>query len=203
MDTTPGHGDRVHARGLRGPNVEGRVADIRRVLGRHAQPVDGGENRVGRRLLPLRVVGGDHDLEVRLELGQAREREADGGAALGGDDAEPAAFGPQPRQHLDHLPERLQLVVQRLVVLAVGGNEVVDAVGRERLHLRDEARAADGRAQHLFGNVAAQHRLRRVLHGCHDHRPGVDQRAVEIEENDRKPHAFHRSDARSVLTLTR
>ena len=84
--------------------------------------------------------------KIVLEPRQAVEGELDGHAALRRDDAEATALVAQPRQHLDDLPERLQLLVQRLVVLAIGGNEVVDPVGGERVHLRDEAGPADRRA---------------------------------------------------------
>src|SRR5437763_323099 len=40
--------------------------------------------------------------------------------------------------------------------------------------------------------------LRGVFHGRDDHRPRVDQGAVEIEEDDREAHALHRSNAFST-----
>ena len=124
-----------------------------------------------------------------LEPGQPVEREPDGLTPLGGDDPQEAPFVAQARQHLDDLPERLELVVQRLVVLAIGGDEIVDALRRERLHLGEKARPADGRGEHLLGDVAPEHGAGGVLHRGDDHRPRVDQRAIEVEENDGKPHA--------------
>src|SRR5437867_322510 len=96
VDAAPRHRDRMDTGGLRGADVERRVADIGRLRRRRAQAVDGGEDRIGRRLLPLRVVRSDHDLEVLLELRQPAEGEIDGGAALGGDDPEPPTLVTQP-----------------------------------------------------------------------------------------------------------
>src|SRR5207302_4792744 len=65
MDLSPGDGDRVHARRLRGAHVEGRVADVGRVRGTSIEQLERFEDGVGSRLVALRVVGADHDVEVR------------------------------------------------------------------------------------------------------------------------------------------
>src|SRR5438309_7436006 len=104
VDAPPGHSNGVYARGFRGADVERRVADIGRGLRPRVEPVERSQDRVGSRLVPLRVVGGDDDVEVLLQLGQPVEGEPDGGMPLGGDDAEPAALLAQPREHLDHFP---------------------------------------------------------------------------------------------------
>ena len=81
--------------------------------------------------------------------------------------------------------ERLELLVQRLVVRPVGLDELVDALGVELAHLRDQSRAADRRAHELLVGLAPEHGRASVAHRSEDDRPRVDQRAVEVEEDDR------------------
>jgi len=73
--------------------------------------------------------------------------------------------------------------MERLVVRAVARNEIVDAGGVEGAHLLEQARTADRGENLLVGHVDAEHVLGGMLEGREDHRPGVDQRAVEVEEN--------------------
>ena len=88
-----------------------------------------------------------------------------------------------------------RVLVERLVVGAVHLDELVDPVRVEVAHLRDQARAADRGADELLVGVAAEDGPRRVPHRGEDDRPGVDQRAVEVEEDDRVAHAVDRSRA--------
>ena len=90
----------------------------------------------------------------------------------------------QPQEDVLHAGARLELVVQRLVVGAVDADELVDPLGREDLHLRLEPGAADGLHQLRVPEVAAEHLARRVPHRREDDRAGVDDGAVEIEEDD-------------------
>ena len=53
-----------------------------------------------------------------------------------------------------------------------------------------EAGTSHGGGQHLIRDVAAEHLLRGVAHGRKDHRPGVDERAVEVEQDDGKAHSL-------------
>src|SRR5581483_11386556 len=46
VDATPRDGDREHPRGLRGADVERRVADVRRLPGRSAEPLGGEQQRL-------------------------------------------------------------------------------------------------------------------------------------------------------------
>ena len=94
----------------------------------------------------------------------------------------------QPLEHGDDAVEARELRVLRVVVLAVHADELVDALGVEQLHLVREVRAADLREDLLVRKTPAQDRFRRVVEGAEDRRGGVDERAVEIEEDDRKPH---------------
>src|SRR5919197_1807956 len=102
---------------------------------------------------------------------------------------EPAAFLPQLDQHIVHPLAAGEVVVKRLVVRAVDADELVDAVGRELEHLRLETGPSDRGHQLLGGRLDAQHLAGGVPHRGEDDRAGVDNRAVEVEENDWKPHA--------------
>ena len=139
------------------------------------------------RLVPARLVAADDDLEQVLER-HAREGEVDGRPPLRGDDPEPVAAVAQLGEHHVHPLADGDRVVQRLVVGAVDAHELVDALRVERLHLRLEARPADGGEQLLVAVGAAQDRLGGVAHRGEDDRARVDDGAVEVEEDDRVPH---------------
>ena len=143
------------------------------------------QQRLGIGLVLLRLVAADDGLEEVRER-HARERELDGRAALGGHDAEPAPLCVQAHEDVLHAGARLELVVERLVVGAVDADELVDPLGREDGHLRLEPGAADGLHQLGVAEVAAEHLARRVPHRREDDRAGVDDGAVEIEEDDRE-----------------
>ena len=81
---------------------------------------------------------------------------------------------------------RLELVVDRLVVLAVHAHELVGPIRREGHHLRLEPGAADVRHQLGVAVVAREHRARGMAHRGEDDPAGVDDGAVEIEEDDRE-----------------
>src|SRR6478735_4471690 len=118
-----------------------------------------------------------------------REGELDRYATLRRDDAERAALLVQAHEHVLHPRARLELVVQGLVVRAIDVHEPLDLARVERAHLRLQAGPADRLEQLLVGVVAAEHLPRGISHRGEDDRPGVDDGAVEIEENHRKPHA--------------
>ena len=109
-------------------------------------------------------------------------------AALGGDDAEPVALVAQDGEQRRASVERLEVVVQRLVVRPVHLDQLVDAVGIELAHLAVEPGAADRGAHLDLVHLGAEHRLHGVPHRREDDRPGVDQRAVEVEEDDAVAH---------------
>ena len=92
----------------------------------------------------------------------------------------------------------LELVVQRLVVRAVDAHELVDAVGVERAHLRLEARARRRAAISSASGISRSSTVsRRMPHRGEDDRAGVDDGAVEVEEDDRKAHRLDRSERRA------
>ena len=123
------------------------------------------------------------------------ERELDGLAPLRGHDPEPAALILQPNEQVVHPGAADEALVKRLVVRAVDGDELVDAVGSERVHLRLEPGPADGRHQLFVGRLGAEHLLRGMPHRGEDDRAGVDDGAVEVEQNDRKTHGADASRA--------
>ena len=147
--------------------------------------------------MPLGVVRADDDVEELLER-QVGEGQPHRLAPLRRDDAEPPPLLLQRRQDIRHARTLGELGVQRLVVLAVAGDELVDPLGRDQAHLLDQPGASDRAPELLVGDVAAEHGLRRVPHRRDDDRAGVDHGAVEVEENDREAHGFDRTEA-SVL----
>src|SRR6478672_3190132 len=66
--------------------------------------------------------------------------------------------------------------------------ELVCLFGVELAHLLLEMPGADARHQHFVGEVLAEHGRRRVPVGREDHPAGVDDRAVEVEEDDGEAH---------------
>ena len=156
------------------------------------------EHRVGIGLVALGVVGADEHVGELAEKRQAREGELDGGDALGGHDPELVAAAAELEQQLGDPVECLERRVERLVVGAVHVDELVDPVGVEVVHLRDQAGPADRGAHELLVRLAAEHGHRGVAHRGDDDRPRVDQGAVEIEEDDAVAHA-----ARSYLGRAR
>ena len=88
--------------------------------------------------------------------------------------------------------------MQRVVVHPIRLDQLVDAIRVERLHLRHETLATNGRRQLLVGELASGHRADGVRHRRQDDRPGVDQRAVEVEEADGEPRRIHRAIVASV-----
>jgi len=132
----------------------------------------------------LRVLRPDHDVHCLAELGEPVDRQADRAEALRGDDPEAPSFSPQDGEQAEHVVECLELGVERLVVQAIGLHELVDPVGVEVAHLGDQARPTDRGAHQLLVRLTTEHGQRRMLHRGQDDRPGVDQRAVEVEQDD-------------------
>src|SRR5262245_37467768 len=92
MDPTPADRDGEHARGLRGADVERRVADVDGLVGRPGQLPDRKQDRVRLGLVALRVLEADDDVECLPEGGKALERQADGAVPLRRDDSKLAAL---------------------------------------------------------------------------------------------------------------
>jgi len=110
-------------------------------------------------------------------------------AAAGRDKSELPSLRLEPGEQSEQLVERLERLVETLVVLLVRLEERVRSLGVDRLHLRHDSLAADRHAELVARDLAAEHGAHRVLHRRQDDRPRVDQRAVEIEEDDAKAHA--------------
>ena len=193
MDPAPGHGDGVDPRGLRRADVEGRVADVGRLGGIGAEAFCPEEERFWIGLVAFGFVAADDRLEEMIERDRG-ERELGRVPPLRGHDAEPPAFRVQPLEHVAHPDARLELVVERDVVRAVDVHELRRrASGSIATHLRFEARPADGPHQLGVRVLTAEDLARRVTHRREDDRAGVDDRAVEIEEDDRESHCDARS----------
>jgi hypothetical protein len=188
VDPAPRHRDGEHACGLRRADVERRVADVRRIRRVGSEALCGQEKRFRVGLLLLRLVASDNRLE-EVSDGHAREAELDGRTSLRGDDAEAPTLLAQLHENVFHAGARLELVVERLVVRAVDVHEPVDVAGGERAHLRFEAGTADRPHQLGVRVLVPEHFARRVPHRGEDDRAGVDDRAVEVEENGPEPHA--------------
>ena len=188
MDTAPTHRDRVHAGRLRRPDVERRVADVDGFPGRAAELLDREENGVGIGLVPLRVLVGDDDVERARERREAVERERDGSVPLGGHDAELPPLGLEARKEREELVERLERLVEAVVVLLVRLEQLVGMLRVDRRHLRDDPLAADGQTELVRRDLPPEHGAHGVLHRGEDDRPRVDQRAVEVEEDDAEAH---------------
>src|SRR5690242_464177 len=95
VDPPPRHRDGEHSGRFRRPDVERRVADVRRLRWIGSETLCCQEKRLRIRLLPLRLVASNDRLE-KVSDGHAREAELDGRASLRGDDAETPAFLPKP-----------------------------------------------------------------------------------------------------------
>ena len=82
MDAAPGDRDGERPRGLRCAYVERRVAHVGRLRRASAEPIERCEDRLGVRLVPLRVfVAVDH-VEVLGQVGEPIESEPDGAMAF-------------------------------------------------------------------------------------------------------------------------
>ena len=169
-------------------DVERRVADVGRVGRVGVEPCERLEQRVGVWLVALRVLGADHDVHRVAQDREAVEREPDGAQALRRHDPERPALLAESREQREDADERLELGVERLVVRPVHVDELVDAFGVEVAHLRDQAGAADRGPDGLLVRLPAEDGQRRVLHRGEDDRPRVDQRPVEVEEDDGEAH---------------
>ena len=79
-------------------DVVRRVPDVRRIGGIGVESLERLEHRVGLGLVPLGVLGADHDVHGLPELREPVERKTDGAEALRRDDPEPSALAPQRRE---------------------------------------------------------------------------------------------------------
>src|SRR5438067_11964074 len=113
VDAPPGDCDGEHARHLRRPDVERRVADVGRGGRIRSEPLGREQERFRIRLVPLRLVPADDRLEEVAERDPI-ESQLDRRPPLRCDDAEVPAFLPQLHEHVLHPCARLEVVVERL-----------------------------------------------------------------------------------------
>src|SRR4051794_39633523 len=76
VDPSPGDRDRVHVRGLRGADVERRVADVGAIHWCNAETLCGEQQRLGIRLVQLGLVAADEGLQ---QIGRAPPWEGEAG----------------------------------------------------------------------------------------------------------------------------
>src|SRR6266480_3082528 len=134
VDLSPGDADREDARRPASLDVVGRIAHEGRVDGLAAEQLERLQNRLRIRLVPLRHVRGHDRIEMLLERNH-RKCQINGGSTLGGDDSELAALSRKQGDELHDAVERLELVVERTIVLTVYTDEVVDPRWIEHAHL--------------------------------------------------------------------
>jgi hypothetical protein len=84
--------------------------------------------------------------------------------------------------------------MERLVVLAVDPHELVGLRDVDRAHLVVDVGAADERGQLGLRDLALEHGPRGMPERREDDRPGVDQGAVEVEEDVGVGHGVDRID---------
>ena len=197
VDAAPADRDRERSRRLAGADVERRVADVDGLARAGSEAAQRLEHRIRVGLVPLGVLGADeHVGQLARGAGSGRTRARTVATRFGGHDPELVAAAAQLGQQLEDAVEGLERRVERLVVGAVDVDELVDAVGIEVAHLRDQARAADRGADALLVRLAAEHGHGGMSHRGEDDRPRVDQGAVEVEEDDAVPHDRDRSRRR-------
>ena len=92
--------------------------------------------------------------------------------------------------------DRHVVVVDAMVELAVDVEQLLRALLVEHAHLLEQ-RPADALAQRLLGQLAAEHGRERMAVRRDDQRHGVDQRAVEVEDDGRVAHPASGSSAAS------
>ena len=73
-------------------------------------------------------------------------------------------------------------------MVLVSDEQLVGVLGVDRLHLRDDALSADRHPELLGRDLPTEHGPNGVLHRGEDERPGVYERAVEVEEDDPEAH---------------
>ena len=141
--------------------------------------------------MPDRVVACHDCTEVAPE-GEHLERHLDGRAALHRDDAQVPLLAPESFEHADDPGERRHLAVDGHVVRAIDVHELVGPLLVELDHLGVYPVTPDVRHQDLVWDDTVEHRSGGVTERLENQAAGVDEGAVEIEE-DRA--VAHRLDA--------
>src|SRR4029453_7524691 len=193
MDPAPPDGDGEQASSLRGADVEWRVTYVDGVRRARVEPTQGLEERLRVGLVTLRVLRADDDVHRLAEDREPVEGEVDRSQPLGRDDPQRVPLVAEDREEVEHVGEPLELGMERLVVRAICVDELVDPFGIEVAHLGDEPGAADRRAHELLVRLTPKDGGRRGLPRGEDDRARVDQRPVEVEEDDGIAHTADRS----------
>jgi hypothetical protein len=134
VNAAPRGRDRRQPAGLRGLDVERRVADVGRRAHARVELCERPEKWLGVRLLPVRFVARHDDVEEVLDR-DGFEGELHGLAPLGSYDPEPPAVRLQIFEQFEHPLARRELRVERRVVLRVDAHQLVDPIRIEVAHL--------------------------------------------------------------------
>ena len=166
-----------------------RTARRRRRRRRSAgtQPLERDEDRVRVRLVPLGVVGADDDVEASRRSRARRTRARRSRARFARDDPEPPP-SPSARSSSSTIPGNASSSACSGSLCSRRRRELLDAVGRRTRHLLVEPRPPTRRDQLLVRERRGRARSASRAGRGEDDRAGVDQRAVEVEEDDRKTH---------------
>jgi hypothetical protein len=164
-----------------GLEVERRIAHVTGAVRGAAQPLESGQKGIGVRLVPLGILGRDHDVEVALHR-QHVERQAHRIPALRRDDAQRPAAVLERGQRLLH-PVVGSEKIRRVGVVpgAIHRIQLIRMVGRKRVHLLDEGPPHVG-YEGVVGKVEAEHRGYRVTVRFADEVNGVDDRSIQIQQ---------------------
>jgi hypothetical protein len=175
---------RRDAGGVARRHVVRRIANEQRSVRTDLELGEGEPNRLGVWLVACRGINADHDWKVWREA-DVGDRSVGDFVGLGRDDGERV---PSNRQASDDVERTVvapgEPIVVRVLVLSVPLKEpleigVIDRVGAE---LRDERRPDPS---HPFGSGRARAGPigERVPHGLQEQVNGVDERAVEVEQD--------------------
>ena len=187
-----------------GFHIEGGVAHQQRLGGARLEFGEGVDGEAGLRLQPGRVACAIDSGEVGHQPKVLADR-ARGGAQLVGEDCATEAAGVQCLKERESAGQQLDIVEQRRVEVGA-----VDADGLLEAGRIDEAQhgpfeTATDRRAHLFIGRGRETQTRQRVHvAAVDRAEVIDQRAIEVEEDEAGSHGRHqqrRKDGRWASTL--
>ena len=134
------------------------------------------------RLVLLRLLRRDDGVEVALEREDGKGQ-IDRLPTLGGDDAELTAFGPQSIEHTLDALEGDEVVVERLVVLAVDADELFCTLLVER---RASARRCSSRPQPLPATSSGISRASTVCVACLNEARMISPESISVPSRSKR-----------------
>ena len=189
VDAAPGDADRVDAR--RSSPRRCRTARRRRRRSRPDRRRAGRARRGSGRgaACPRGASSEPTTTSISVAEPERLERELDDVVPLRADDPERPALAVQPLEQVEHPRERLaaRSGAARSARGRRGASSSAFSSSNSRI-CSSRCPLPDLRQQDVVGDLAAEHRLRRVPVRREDHPAGVDDRPVEVEEHHREPH---------------